>query len=282
MVNMVLCVRAGNGDEGGTVSRSRGVKTVSQVLVEVDSWVIAAVLPALMLGGWRVGRWGGARLAARNHAAPASKFTDASMAILGLLLAFTFSMALAKHDQRRVIVVTDSNSIGDFLTCVSMVKEPARGKLHDLVRAYVEQQLALAQGPLEEAALQRKLGEIQEVQDQMQALVGEAVEKGTPVVTPLVNTFNEVTSSHAARLAARRDRLPTIIVLLLFLAAVLSMVLVGRQQGASGEGDLTGTVGIIALVSLVVWVTLDLNQPYRGLITVSQEPMQRLLSGMNR
>jgi hypothetical protein len=33
---------------------------------------------------------------------------------------------------------------------------------------------------------------------------------------------------------------------------------------------------------MVVWVTLDLNQPHRGWITVSQKPMQRLLSGMDQ
>jgi hypothetical protein len=39
----------------------------------------------------------GSRQAAQNRAVTAHKFTDASMAILGLLLAFTFSMSLAKH-----------------------------------------------------------------------------------------------------------------------------------------------------------------------------------------
>jgi hypothetical protein len=33
---------------------------------------------------------------------------------------------------------------------------------------------------------------------------------------------------------------------------------------------------------MVVWVTLDLNQPERGFIRVSQEPLQRLLSGMGK
>jgi hypothetical protein len=134
-----------------------------------------------MLAGWQMGRWRGARLAAQKREASAGKFTDASMVILGLLLAFTFSLALAKDNQRRMMVVTDSNSIGDFLACVSMVKEPVRGKLHDLVRTYVEQRLALAKGPLDEATLERKLGEIQEMQNQMQTLVGEAADKGTLV-----------------------------------------------------------------------------------------------------
>ena len=42
--------------------------------------------------------------------------------------------------------------------------------------------------------------------NRMQALVGEAVDGQTPVVVPLVNTLNGVTSSHAARLAALLDR----------------------------------------------------------------------------
>ena len=40
--------------------------------------------------------------------------------------------------------------------------------------------------------------------------------------------------------------------------------------------------GFVVLVGLVVWVTLDLNQPHRGVITVSQEPLQRLLEGMGK
>ena len=50
------------------------------------------------------------------------------------------------------------------------------------------------------------------------------------------------------------------------------------------EGQRTGSVGRygILLVTLTVGVILDLNQPRRGLITVSQEPMQRVLGGMGQ
>jgi hypothetical protein len=54
------------------------------------------------------------------------QFTDASMALLGLLLAFTFSLSLARHDQRRLAAIADGNSIGDFYTCATLLKEPGR------------------------------------------------------------------------------------------------------------------------------------------------------------
>jgi predicted benzoate:H+ symporter BenE len=100
------------------------------------------------------------------------------------------------------------------------------------------------------------------------------------VALPLVNTYNALTSSHAARLAALRDRLPGSVVAILLAAAVLSMVVMGRQQGTLGERRHGATVGFIVLVSLVVWVTLDLNQPNRGSIIVNQEPLERLLAAM--
>lgn len=255
---------------------------MSAFLTEVDAWVTAVLLGVAMLAGWAIGWWRGRSLSKEEREAPASKFNDAILALLGLLLAFTFSISLVKHEQRRQMVVTDSNAIGDFSTCVSLLKEPVREKLQAVVRQYVEHRLSLAQSSVNEATFQRHLDEIQEMHRQMQSLVNEAVGGGTPVAVPLVNTLNAVTSSHAARLAAVRDRLPSSIVLLLFLAAVLSMALMGRQQGAAREWRLETTIGFTVLVCMAVWVTLDLNQPQRGWITVSQEPLQRLLKGMEK
>jgi hypothetical protein len=144
---------------------------VETIWTEVDAWVLAVGLAVLLLAAWAVGYWLGRRLPKEHREAPPSKFGDASLALLGLLLGFTFSMALGKHDQRRQMVVTDSNSIGDFYTCASLLNEPVRGKLQALLRAYIERRLALAQSHLHEAAFQEKLGEIQRLQDRMQALV---------------------------------------------------------------------------------------------------------------
>jgi hypothetical protein len=255
---------------------------MSAILTDVDGWIIAVLLAVLMLAGWAVG-WlrGQPRGGEKREEAP-SKFNDAVLALLGLLLAFTFSMSLARHEPRRQMVVTDSNAIGDFHTSVGLVREPVRGKLQTRVRQYVEHRLLLTQTTGDEATLQRQLGEIQAMHRQMESLVKEAVDEGTPVVVPLVNTMNALTSAHASRLSAMRDRVPPSVVLLLVLAAIISMVLRGWQQGMSKEWHPAAAIGFTTLVCLVLWVTLDLNQPQRGWITVSQEPLQQLLKGMEK
>jgi hypothetical protein len=67
----------------------------------------------------------------------------------------------------------------------------------------------------------------------------------------------------------------------LALAAVLVMVLVGHQQGVQGHWRPGATCSFTVLIAMVVWVTLDLNQSQTGLITVSQEPLERLLQSMD-
>ncbi len=255
---------------------------MSAILTNVDAWVVAVMLAAAMLAAWTAGLWRGRIGKNPLRKEEPDKFNDAVLALLGLLLAFTFSMSLSRHEQRRQMVVTDSNAIGDFYTSLSLLKEPVRGKLQKSVREYVEHRLTLQQTVAGEAELELRLDEIRSMQAQMTALVKNAVDEGTPVVVPLVNTLNGLTSAHASRLSATRDRVPPSVVLLLVLAAIIAMVLLGYQQGLSGEWHPIAAVGFTALVCLVLWVTLDLNQPQRGLITVSQEPMQQLLKGMEK
>ena len=252
------------------------------IFAEVDSWAVALALGLAMFAAWQFGRWHGRRLRIESGEVPVSKFEDAILALLGLLLGFTFSMAIVKHDQRRLMVVADSNAIGDFYTCASLLKEPVRAKLQSLIHDYVRLRVELSGRRVDEAELEDALGRMQQMQDQMTALVDQALVAGTPIAVPLTNTLNGVTSNHAARLAAIRDRLPVSVVLLLLISAVASSMLVGRQQGASDRADLAGTICFIMLASFVVYVILDLNQPERGLIAVNQEPIQRLLSSMVR
>ncbi len=101
----------------------------------------------------------------------------------------------------------------------------------------------------DEASLQRGLDEIQSMHDQKQCLVREAMDAGTPVVVPLVNTLKEVTSCHASRLAACRERPSASVVLLLFVASVAATILSGRHPGVSGGPRLGAAIGFTALVA---------------------------------
>ena len=253
---------------------------MNNIFSSYDAWLVGVALAALMLAAWRIGWQIGQRERQGGAERTASKFDDASVALLGLLLAFTFSTSITKHDQRRLMVVADSNAIGDFYTCASMLKEPVRTQLQMVIRDYAALRFKVARQPFDRSLFEDALRQFPIMHEQMSKLVSQALSDGTPIAVSLTNTLNAVTSSNASRLDAVRDRLPPVIALLLFAAAIIATLLIGREQGAAGEADVIGTVCFIALVALAVFVTWDLNQPSRGLILTSQEPFERLLSSM--
>ncbi len=241
---------------------------------------VALALGLAMLAMWQIGVKMGRTLRRRNPEGKPSKFDDASMALLGLLLAFTFGVSINKHDQRRLAVVADSNAIGDFYTCATLLNEPIRTELRSTIRDYTELRVNLARQATDNAELETALVRFVQMQGKMSELVGQALRNGTPIAVSLTNTLNEGTSNHASRLAAVRDVLPTSVLVLLCVSAIVTALLIGREQGFAGPSEVVGTFCFVLMVSLAIYTTIDLNQPNRGLIRVSQESMERLYSSM--
>jgi hypothetical protein len=247
----------------------------------LSPWIIALIAAIAMFAFWFVGIWLGRRLHSDSEGKP-SKFDDASMALLGLLLAFAFGVSLNKYEQRRISVVEDTNAIGDFYTCATLLKEPVRTRLQDVIREYAELRLRLAQKATSYGELEERLPEMRLAHQQMTELVSQALRDGTPIAVSLTNTLNGVTSKHSSRLAAVMDRLPAPVAILLVAAAIVSTMLIGREQGATAEPEIAGTVSYILLVTVVLYVIFNLNRPESGLIRISQQPMEQLISSMSK
>jgi hypothetical protein len=246
----------------------------------IDAWMVALAYCAAMVVAWRLGWLSGRRVPPDASQDPGMKFTDASMAILGLLLAFSFAMAISKHDERRLTVVSESNAIGDFYTCASLLQEPQRSSLQTVIREYAQNELeALSQflpEPEQKKAMQRSV----EMQGRMTDIVARAVSEGTPIAINVTNTLNGITSANSARLAAYEERLPWSIQLLLLLAAIIPSFLTGKQQGVAQKARLSGMLCFVMLVTLVIFVILDLNQGRRGIIQVNRSPFVRLVQSI--
>jgi len=253
---------------------------MDSVIARLDAWVIALTFSVAMTAFFLLGTWRG-----RSSPAPAgdhgTKFTDASMALLGLLLAFTFSMALNRYDDRRTAMVAESNAIGDLYTVASLIPDPGRSTLQTLLAEYISHRL---EGRRHRALRYEPavvLREAQQMHRQATAMVAAAVEEQSPVTVPLVDTLNDVISSFATYVAAYRERLPGIVLILLLLGSVIPAFLMGRQ-GALNTVHRSGPLAFGVLVTLVIYVTFDLNQPSGGLITVGEEPWVQLLQSMTK
>src|SRR4051794_4825985 len=62
---------------------------------------------------------------------------SAILALTGLLLAFSFGTAQGHFDERRQLVVSESNAIGTTLRRQQLLEKPEQAQLLPLMRAYV-------------------------------------------------------------------------------------------------------------------------------------------------
>jgi hypothetical protein len=188
-----------------------------------------------------------------------------------------WSGAAAGRRHPRRLVNADPRPVA-LAAAAGGLREPSRSKLQAIIRQYAQLRLDLTRGPWRPRDIEEALTEFGRMHEQMTTLVAQALKDGTPIAVSLANTLNSLTSNQASRLAAYRDHLPASIVFLLYISAIVTALMIGRGQGVDGSSDIAGTVCFVLVVNIAIYVTLDLNRPEGGLIRVSQEPIEQLLT----
>jgi hypothetical protein len=250
------------------------------ILAEFNAAELAMILAALMTVAWGFGLWVGKQRLTRYGDSVTSQWYGAVLSLLSLLLAFTVNASMGMHNERQRMVVADSNAIRNFYVSATMLDEPAKSKLQSLIRQYVKQRIDLSRLSGQASEFENGLQQSNQLVEQMNQLVAQVVKSDAPFPAALSRNLDGIANSSEARLVAGGNHLPPSMLLLLMSSAVVATLLVGCGDGASGRTYVLGAVGFIFLVSFTVYVILDLNQPTRGRITVSQEPIERLLSSM--
>jgi hypothetical protein len=92
--------------------------------------------------------------------------------------------------------------------------------------------------------------------------------------------LNEVIDLHTTHVALVRRHLPLPILIVLLLTAALSLALVGFGNGQSGRRSPLLDATYAAVLSVALWMTIDLDRPRQGLIQVSNQPMIDALAAM--
>src|SRR3954470_3348698 len=109
--------------------------------------MLAPLVWLVLLGGMLLSMEAGMRLRARYLRAAQSDSTGftavhgAVFALMGLVIAFTFSGAASRFDHRRDLIVEEANDIGTAYLRIDLLPEEARGPLKEGFRTYVDSRL---------------------------------------------------------------------------------------------------------------------------------------------
>lgn len=201
------------------------------------------------------------------------------LALLGLLLAFSFEMGADRFDRRRMLVLDEANAITTTYLRASMVPAPYDARLQELLRRYVHARSSVS-SPEE---LERALRESGRLHTEMWAdatAVSRAM-PDSPIAALFVASLNKMIDLHEARVTvALYQRLPPSIFSSLYLVALLAMALVGIRAGLDRvRGIVTAGILISSIMSVMALIG-SLDSPTSRLFEISKHAMddtERLL-----
>lgn len=194
----------------------------------------------------------------------------AVFALLGLLVAFTFSGAAARFDERRHLVIEEANAIGTAYLRLDLLPAEARPKLRADFRAYLDARLAAYEKIPDLEAVALELARAVEIQADIwnQALAaGRDLPQATMLLVPALNAMFDIA---ATRTAASRIHPPPVIFGMLGFVALACSLLAGVGMGAAPKRSWLHMIGFAAILASSVYVILDLEYPRVGLIRVDK------------
>ena len=200
-----------------------------------------------------------------------------SLALLALLLAFTFGLVLNRYEARRQLVTNEANAIGTAYLRAQLLDEPHRSRLSGLLIAYTDNRIRVANsGAGADSHLAKNDQLLTQIWAAVSAAGGSAQAHG--ISMPLVEALNEIINLDTERKVAWRLRVPGgVLVLLLAYLIVTAGELGYIVEGARGK---RAALMLFVLIALSIGVITDVNRPSSGAIRESQWPMMELLHAL--
>jgi len=226
----------------------------------------------------------GYQLASRKHRsevekeAPVGAMVAALLGLLAFLLAFMFSMTVDKFFDRRVAQLNEVNAIRTVYLQASVIPEPHRTEVRNILRNYVDERLYWAgvrtDPPIKTA---------DELLDELWIHTAAVGQNSSDVIAEFISSVNQVIALRTERLALReRSYLPDALWAGLYVLAFLALGVMGYHCGVAGTARSPVMLVIAIGFSLVIMMIADIERPDQGFITAPQQIMIELRDWMPR
>jgi hypothetical protein len=244
----------------------------------VPIWAIALLLASLVVVCGELGYLIGERAKASLGESPFAVLQAAVFGLLGLLLAFSFSLGLARYDSRRAEVQEEANAIETTIVRSELLDPQAAAIMRERLQQYVEARISFARATVDQRASAAAAKRSAALQSDMWQVAKNETKRDAHsfVVLLLVEALNnmedESTREKGILIAHVPDEVFATLAVLIAFASILLGVGFGRTERRGG----LGIVFFAVVMALVVATIVDLDRPQRGLIRVSLQPLESL------
>jgi hypothetical protein len=226
----------------------------------------------LTLGAYELGRKLGRKRIARGQRDSDTGVVDAAVfALLGLLVAFTFSGAATRFDGRKQLIIDETNSIGTAYKRIDLLPAAAQPELRASFRRYLDGRLAAYAALPDADAARAELAKNKVNEDDIwhQALADAAAAPSPAATILIVNALNTMFDIANTRTLVTEIHPPKAIFVMLAALILIGAMLVG--EGVAGQPrSWLRVLGLAAVMTITVYVILDLEYPRLGVFHVAK------------
>lgn len=232
--------------------------------------IIIVLMLAFAEAGFRLGL----RLHSTNDVARKGQIGGiqaAVLGLLGLLLGFTFAMAIERYDTRRGLVLEEANALGTTYLRASLLPDGHQAPIKDLVGRYVDIRLKywpLVDDPAKQAEGMRLIADVQT--ELWKHATEAAKEAPNDITATFIESVNETIDTDAKRISAMRAGIPGGVWLLLIVVALFGCATTSYGAGAEGARTKLGSLFLPLLIAVVIVLIFDIAHPRVGVIQINQ------------
>jgi len=191
----------------------------------------------------------------------------ATLTLLGLIIGFTFSMAVGRYDQRKNLEEEEANAIGTEYLRAGLLPAADATRVRTLLVNYLDQRV-LFYTTRDESELEQIDAKTAKLQAELWSVVqAAALAQPTPPMALAVAGMNDVLNSQGYTQAAWWNRIPTAAWALMMAIAMCSTMLVGIGTRDAGGGSRLLLV-LPLVVSIAFFLIADIDSPRHGVIRV--------------
>jgi hypothetical protein len=201
----------------------------------------------------------------------------ATLTLLGLMIGFTFAMAVSRYDQRKDYEEREANAIGTEYVRLDILSAANAAELRALLHDYLDQRI-LYYTSLDSERLRQARAKTSQLQSELWSEVTVSVTAQPSAVSALVlSGMNDVINSEGYAEAAWRNRVPLAAWILLISIAIYCNFLLG--YGAHGKTSMLLLVLPIAL-AISFFLIADIDSPRSGIIRVAPQNLESLADSL--
>ena len=188
----------------------------------------------------------------------------ATLTLLGLIIGFSFSMAVNRYDQRKNYEEAEANAIGTEYLRADLLGDDDAAKVRELLGTYIRQRISFYLG--NEGSIGDANANLSKLQDELWSVVANATKTQQTVPIALVASgMNDVINSQGYTQAAWLNRIPGAAWALMGLIAIFANFLMGYRERS------TGVLALLVLpiiTSIAFLLIADIDSPHGGIIRI--------------